>query len=44
MGTDVAVKQIYRDENQKDELERFLERELETSKYVEEVIIRIIDA
>ena len=33
LGTDVAVKQIYRDESQKNELERFLERELAICKY-----------
>lgn len=33
LGTEVAVKQIYRDETQKNELERFLERELAISKY-----------
>lgn len=39
LGTEVAVKQIYRDETQKDELERFLERELAICKYVVNAIV-----
>ncbi len=33
MGTDVAVKQIFRDANQEKELQQYIEREINLSKY-----------
>jgi len=42
LGTEVAVKQIYRDETQKDELEKFLERELAICKLSHPNIVQLI--